>query len=141
MHFTRNTLSKWEIIFIVTWGSNTKCIANLWIHTVTKSHMLTKDRCNNLKWRPKKLRLNAMVNWIIHGSDQGDFQKLPMHFVRHVCEYQSGQNHIIICYKSSKSTYKMLGCFFFQFPFIQRPKPQYHESNHILFKHHCFQFS
>ena len=114
MDFIRNTFSRWEIIFIAIWGSNTKCIVNLWIHTVTRIHMhtCTNDRCNNLTWRPRiNLRSNATSNLTIHSSDQGDFQKLPMHFVRHVCEHWSGQNGIIICYETSKSTNKMLQCF------------------------------
>ena len=104
MHFMRNTFSRWEIIFIAIWGSNTKCIVNLWIHTVTRIHMhtCTNDRCNNLTWRPRiNLRSNATSNLTIHSSDQGDFQKLPMHFVRHVCEYWSRQNYILICVKRS----------------------------------------
>ena len=85
--------------------SNPRCIANLWIHTVTKSQMRTwtHDWCNNPTWRPKiNLRLNVILKLKIYRiSDQGDFQKLPMHFVRHVCEYWSRQNYILICVKRS----------------------------------------
>ena len=128
----RDTIFKWEIISFGIEGSNPRCIVNLWIHRVTKSQMRTwtHDGCNNPTWRPKiNLRLNVILKLKIYRiSDQGDFQKLPMHFVRHVCEYWSRQNYILICVKRScKVNTKYAFMLFFQFSFIQMPKSEYHE--------------
>ena len=128
----RDTIFKWEIISFGIEGSNPRCIVNLWIHRVTKSQMRTwtHEGCNNPTWRPKiNLRLNVILKLKIYRiSDQGDFQKLPMHFVRHVCEYWSRQNYILICVKRScKVNIKYAFMLIFQFSFIQMPKSEYHE--------------